>query len=359
MIPYSISSDHHCHNWSAFSETTEGGVNSRLSTILKELTRQADELLERGGTMMFLAGDLFHVRGSVDPSVLNPVVETIRGIVDRGVQIHAIPGNHDLKSNDTTELGNAIQVLSTIEGFTVVTRPTAVDVDDHVVFMVPWRATLEALRESVNTIPAEQRRGADLIIHAPINGSLPVAFDNALDPKEIGDIGWGFRRVFSGHFHNHACLGHGVFSIGATTQQTWRDIGSKAGFLIVDDEVTFRASRAPSFIEITEVDAADEDELTLTVDGNYVRVRFESIKPAQEKELRQILMDKKAQGVVIQAVRETATVARAGASVSAGASIETSVLDFVAMLDYEDKAAVTCLAEEVLIKTRESLARAD
>jgi DNA repair exonuclease SbcCD nuclease subunit len=351
MQPFSISSDQHANNWSAFSTTLSTGVNSRLDMILSELARQADEVLAAGGNTIFFAGDLFHVRGSVDPSVLNPVVETIKTQVRKGVRYFAIPGNHDLKSNDTTELGNAIQVLGDLPGFTVITKPSIVDVDDHGVAMIPWRATLDGLRADVATLAAEHSVGTmDLIIHAPINGSLPEVFDNALDPAEVAD--WGFRRVFSGHFHNHANTGPGVFSVGALTHQTWRDIGSKAGFLLVDDFVNYRASRAPKFIEVGEEDVADEATLALKVDGNYVRVRYETITPAQEKEIRQGLDDMGAAGVVIQAARAPSTT-RTGATIKTGATLDASVSDYVRTLAHPHEAAVNALCADVLRQVRE------
>ncbi|MGO4570171.1 metallophosphoesterase [Rhizobium sp. 2YAF20] len=51
-----------------------------------------------GATFMVCAGDVMHVRGSIDPEVLNPLQDTIKKILNMGVIIHAIPGNHDLQA---------------------------------------------------------------------------------------------------------------------------------------------------------------------------------------------------------------------------------------------------------------------
>ena len=57
----------------------------------------------------------------------------------------------------------------------------------------------------------------------------------ALVPERRHDLAkLGFRRVFAGHYHHHCSFEDGkVWSIGATTHQTASDIGTKAGFLLV------------------------------------------------------------------------------------------------------------------------------
>src|SRR3954470_18937004 len=104
--PYLLVSDLHCHSWSAFATRDADGVNSRLRIILKELERAAHVLKQARGSTIIIAGDLFHVRGQIDPEVFNPVYATIQRLAKGGFEFFAIPGNHDLKSKDTSMLGN-------------------------------------------------------------------------------------------------------------------------------------------------------------------------------------------------------------------------------------------------------------
>lgn len=347
--PYALLSDQHLHNWSAFATPLPSGINSRLQIILDELVRAADELQGAGGDTMVFAGDLFHVRGSIDPSVLNPALDTISAILDRGVKIVAIPGNHDLKSKETTELGNAIQSLGKLDGFTVITEPQIVEASGRPVAMIPWHATCDGLRGAVRALQSAYTDidEVDLVIHAPVNGVIMGIPDHGFDASELADF--GFRRAFAGHYHDHKSFAGGVYSIGASTHQTWSDIGTRAGFLLVDDFVTYRASHAPKFVEIT--DDTDEAEIPLIVDGNYVRVRFETITPAAEKELRAELEGMNARGVVIQATRAPA-VTRTGATVKTGATLEASVGDYIVGLAHPKQASVVSLCNDILSRAR-------
>src|SRR5690349_9573673 len=125
MSVYGISSDQHCHDWSQFATVDADGVNSRLRIILDELERSAAAVLASGGDTLYLAGDLFHVRGKIDPEVLNPTIECFKRICATGVKVYAITGNHDLKGKNSTKLGNAMQSLDELDGFTAVTEPTS------------------------------------------------------------------------------------------------------------------------------------------------------------------------------------------------------------------------------------------
>lgn len=265
-MTYAVSSDQHAHDWSAFSTTTADGTNSRLAIILGEVERAARELIAAGGKELMLAGDLFHVRGKLNPEVLNPTIETFKRILAMGVSVYAIAGNHDLVGKHSTKLGNAMQALDELDGFTAITEPQLIVTrDDGCVYMVPWIEDLDELRAvCINSAAADR----DLIIHAPLNGVIKGLPDHGLDPVEVK--AWGYRRVFIGHYHHHQQPQPGVYSIGATTHQTWSDPGTLAGFLLVGVDVEHRESLAPQFVNIDDV--ADIDPLS--VSGNYVRLRF-------------------------------------------------------------------------------------
>ena len=348
MKPYALLSDIHFHNWSAFSTHTSEGINSRLQIILDELERAAAELKRVDGNLIVMAGDLFHVRGSIDPEVFNPVHEKILRLCDSGFQFVAIPGNHDLKDRDTTELGNAFQSLGAIEGFHVVTKPTSYLIGDielmpwcKSIALIPWCKSIEEVRTKAKEILSSRDpedldpSSTDLIIHTGINGVLKGLPDHGLNPDEIAS--WGFRRVFSGHYHNHKSFCDGkVVSIGATTHQTWSDIGTKAGFLIVyDDHFEYRASQAASFVEVTA--ETDPDEIPLIVDGNYVRVHSMKLSDAEINKRRGELTEMGARGVSFQVMRDTVD-RRSGAAMKTTRTLEESVSKYVDDLEIDDVA---------------------
>lgn len=316
-MTYSISSDHHCHSWSQFSRVNDDGINSRLAIILGELKRQARTLLAAGGTEMYLGGDLFHVRGKIDPEVLNPTMDAFREICSMGVNVWCIAGNHDLSGKHSNKLGNAMQALDELDGFTAITEPCMVGG----IVMIPWIEDLDELRRVAQqwADPA-----ADLIIHAPMNGVIKGLPDHGLDPDEIK--AWGYKRVFCGHYHAFREQVHGVFSIGATSHQTFSDPGTIAGFLMVDDnQVEHHESMAPAFVNID--DPAEIDPAS--VDGNYVRLRLKDIEADALAEVKRNLEACGALGWVDHSAKKREVV-RGTSSGTKNVTLEVSVASYVA-----------------------------
>lgn len=320
--PYGLLSDSHFHNWNQFSHLDENGVNNRLKHILVEFERCARAVVDAGGDTIYHGGDLFHVRGSIPPSVMNPVVATITGSIERhGVNFVFMPGNHDMEFNDSQQVGYSMGALDNIDGVTVVTEATAFP--DHQVYIVPWKDDLGALREECKGLDAPHY---DLIIHAPLNGVIKGIPDHGLEASEVA--AWGFKRVFVGHYHRHAIFEGGVMSIGATTHQTFSDIDTLAGFVIVsEDSAEFHKSVAPKFIDYDLGWGAAEAEANCK--GNYVRIRLGECTEEEIRLMRDGITEFGAAGVVIQATPSKEIVAREHTLVEGGESLAESVTSYV------------------------------
>lgn len=143
-FPYAVISDTHNHNWSAFSETTPENVNSRLQIILNETMRAAEEVKAMGGTHLYHTGDLFHVRGSISPSVLNPTIATYKVIQQLlGIKVRILAGNHDLEFREANRNGSAVTALEGI-GCEIINE-TSLFLDEHVA-MIPWFQDVNELK---------------------------------------------------------------------------------------------------------------------------------------------------------------------------------------------------------------------
>tara|TARA_R110000851_G_C13102760_1_gene569361 strand:- start:95350 stop:96414 length:1065 start_codon:yes stop_codon:yes gene_type:complete len=352
---YGILSDSHNHNWSAFAKTEADGVNSRNRIILNETIRAAQAVKVAGGDTLIHAGDLFHVRGNIAPSVLNPVLETYRTIRDMGIQVRMIPGNHDMEDKDSGVMTNAVEAL----------RGVGVDVCNHTniisdgkvnVVMIPWHSSTDSLIEEIERTvlsiaeSGESHSEYDLIIHAPVDGVIMNIPDHGLNATQLA--AFGFNRVFSGHYHSHKNFGNDVYSVGATTHQTWNDVGTKAGFLLVSPKnVKHCESHAPSFVDLTE--DIDEDDVEQLVAGNYVRVTIEVEKESEVKTLRKFLIDSGAEGVVINAVKKAATVSRTGSTVSSSRSMAASISEFIKDKKYKRQKALNTMCDEIMSEVEE------
>ena len=353
MKPYGVISDTHCHLWSAFATTDIDGVNSRLQIILNETERCAAEILNAGGDTMYHGGDLFHVRGSIAPSVLNPTMDCYRNIIESGVRIVINAGNHDLEQKTAERVSSAITAMEGI-GCTVVNKPTVhyrqPEVGYDAMMVVPWIPSIADMKLTLEVATAAERAEMDLLIHAPVDGVIPGLPDHGLDGAYLAAL--GFRRVFCGHYHAHKEVVAGkVWSIGSLTPQTWSDVNAKSGFLIVTDEgVKWHASHAPSFVEIDA--STDPDDVPLIADGNYVRCRITSSKSADVEAMREYLTSVGAKGVVILPDVKAPVTARAGATLAAGSSLEDSINGYVNAQSYKNGGLVGALCQEILSSVR-------
>lgn len=337
--PYGLMADLHLHPWSAFSSVTTDGMNNRLAGLLAEIERGAREVHAAGGRLVIFAGDVFHVRGSVSPTVLNSARDLLDKLGEElGVMFFVMPGNHDLEGKETTRLSSAVTALS---GKHVVVSSGEAKWGDAV--MVPWIENIDDLKKALEETGAkyDDRANLDLIIHAPIDGVIPGLPAHGLHADFLASL--GFRRVFAGHYHNHKCCYHGstgeltyttdVYSIGALAHHTWSDIGTKAGFLIVyPDRVDWRKSHLPEFIDLSQLADIEPEEVPLLVDGNFVRVRVEASKVKEVDKARDELLAMGARGVIVQAQpkpTERTSTGAGPATVASGASLEVSVVDFI------------------------------
>lgn len=332
--PFGVSSDHHFHSFTAFATVNDKGVNSRLQSTLDAMREHAAAVKAAGGNKLFLAGDTFHKRGEVAPSVLNPVMDLFRELVAEGFEIYVIPGNHDLERNESMRVGNAVTALEAL-GVVVAHETYEVPIDDgHSVFLFPWYAKVEdliaamkAAREQVAVWEKKHGKAVhlDAVIHAPIDGVLPHLPEHGLTHEGLS--GTGFNRVLCGHYHHHRHMGDEVYSVGALTHQTWGDVNSKAGYLIVtDDQVKHYETTAPKFMD---VDNVEDEEGLLEVNGNFVRVKIEVATESELETIRLGLLGYGAAGVVIHAMKKTVMTRATTPAPSGGHSIENSIKEFV------------------------------
>lgn len=358
---YGLCADTHFHNWSLFSNIDEDGENSRLRAMLQEFRRLCEATKKAGGKRVYLAGDTFHVRGSIKPSVMNPVVsEFIDCATIYDLQIRIMPGNHDLEGAEVTWTGNSTIPMShsTCDDepeVTVIQEPTFFE--DDMVAMIPWQNTRAGLQAAIaemqNQITSEGHdvSDVDLHLHTGINGVIIGMPDHGYAPEELAKT--GFKRVFCGHYHNHKVFEVDdckVVSIGALTHQTWGDVSTIAGWILVEgnDFEQFEA-KTPKFMDLD--DSYEIEDYA----GNYVRVRGIQLDEGEIRELKNTLEEAGAKGVVVHAVAKSKVTTRSGNSAGKAVRMEQSINDWVSSNDDIPKTkseAVARRALDVLSKAR-------
>lgn len=352
--PYALMADLHLHPWTAFSTTLPTGLNSRLDGLLREIMRAAEEVVKRGGNRVVMAGDVFHVRGSVAPSVMNPTMDTLREIHRLlGIEFLILPGNHDLEGRETTRIGSAVTALEC--EYIRVCNDTEFN-DDVQAILIPWHESIAALKAELERCAPKEDEVYDAIIHAPIDGVIGGLPPHGLTPEYLA--GLGYRNVYAGHYHHHKAFAGGAVSIGALAHHTWSDVDSKAGFLIVDPDkggYTWFESHLPKFIDLSRLaERCDPEDIPLLVDGNYVRVRVSASEAKLVEAAREELLGHGARAVIVQSEpKPPAEESRAGSAVGTGSTLtlEESVLRFVETmkeLSPEQREAVQVEAISVL-----------
>ena len=294
---YGIISDTHCHNWSMFSSINSNGVNSRLEIILEEIRSAGNTLLALGATHLFHAGDLFHVRGSVAPSVLNPTLAVFEILVKSGLNVVLTCGNHDAEFRETTSLGSAIEAFRAIGCKVINEQPEVIYVSENeAVVVVPWCPTKDIFLQTIKKIEVPNVP-FDIVTHVALDGVFGgISASAIVDVNEVKEIfkGTKFKRIFAGHLHRHKQINDFAWSVGAIAHHNWGDVGANAGFLVVDSaDVIHYPSTAPKFVELSQVHKPTE------VVNNYVRVTIEATSEREVKEIRQCLLDEGAMGVTI------------------------------------------------------------
>lgn len=351
MKPYGLIADIHLHNWQAFSTTLEDGLNSRLHALHKEICRCAEEVGKAGGNRIYIAGDVFHVRGSIAPTVLNPTLDVFKRLIDGGWEVVILPGNHDLEGKHSTRLGSAVTALEGV-GCKVCSETSVLESEGQIpVICVPWHEKTADLKTELESLSSGYV-GHDVLIHAPIDGTLAGIPAHGLSPEYLS--GLQFERVFAGHYHHHKDFGEGVYSIGALSHHTWSDVGSKAGFLIVSEtEVKWFKAHTPEFVDLSV--ANDETEAEILAEGNFVRARINDGSMKAVESMKEWMRKAGAKGVVVQVIKEP-TKAREGGvvhSVRAGASIEASIAEYIKGQSFANPEALQVECQKVLAEVEE------
>lgn len=348
---YTLCADLHLHNWAQFSRPDERGINTRLTSTL-DVFRDACALAAANcSKRVYIAGDVFHERGWINPSVLNPTLQVFDDVTKTyELEVRILPGNHDLASRECDWLGSSIVALGELDRVTITHEPTVFD-DDRVV-LVPWVERHEKLALVIQQQVDDLLRAGlkpgdyDLILHTGVEGVLSGVHGWQANELEA----YGFRNVFTGHYHHHCALGtkKSVVSIGALTHQTWSDVDTLAGWLDVeDDSYSFIESQAPKFMDF------DTSSTDLTpYAGNYVRVRGLTLEQAEIRAMRDAIMDAGALGVSMEVAAKSNVIPRSGAIVGKSITLESSVAAFVQATEVDRTAAVHAAAINVLAQAK-------
>jgi len=272
-----VTADWHFHAYKAHS-TMRDGMNSRLADIRDTWMSAVEIGISEGCEIMTVSGDLFHVRGQLRPSVINVVQSLVRRVIEAGMEVVVIPGNHDMESYQGGD--TAVDFLSAIEGVHNLDGGGIVNVAGLKIAGIPYQHIISDFIERAKYLVGEK---PDIcLIHQGVDDFKPSETmpDFGLTLGMVREI-FGEIPVFCGHYHNHK-VARNIVNIGAPLQHTFGDEGQDRGVVVFDTEKalsTFHPiSRSPKFVTV-------EDESTKWMKGDFVRIKAYDIKIGEKMAL--------------------------------------------------------------------------
>ena len=232
---------------------THWGVRADNRGIIENMKRFLDtcffpEIDKQQIKTIVHLGDVVDRPKFVNYSTLSRMTEDfVNPILDRGIDLHVIVGNHDTYYKDTNEL-NAVTELYGHLPIKIYTRPTDVQIGDTNILMMPWICqdthdeSMDKLRTSNSQI---------LFGHLQVTGFEMYRGSYCTEgyDKELFDR---FDVVASGHFHHRSSFNN-IYYLGTPCQFIWSDFDGSRGFHIFDTEtrhLEFYENKRPMFRKV-------------------------------------------------------------------------------------------------------------
>ena len=251
-------------NYATMDQT---GISSRLRDSVACFNWIVDTAVKRDCERLFVIGDIFDSRTSIDLSVLHEVCRAFY-LASAKLDLTVVVGNHD--SYLRSPAINSAQVFNGCA--TVVDCLT---IDGPFAF-VPWFEDDAVF--AANLADAAQSDAEYLFTHCIVEGAVP----NISKPRPISLLQperW--RGVFLGDVHEPVVLTERVRYCGSPMQHHFGDAGGRRGFLVLDTDTA-----AVEFVTNTVsprfhlLDAVPKPGLVR--DCDYVRIQHEDAGVTEE-----------------------------------------------------------------------------
>ena len=176
-------------------------------------------------------GDYFDRRRDVNFYSLHKNHEHfIQPMIERGITMDLIVGNHDIYFKSTNEL-NSPEFLLKSDNINVYTDPITKEYDGLEIALLPW---INSENEEEVEEFLQLTTSSFVMSHLEVNGGMvgPGHFHGGGTPASWFER---FEQVFSGHFHHKSTLGN-IRYLGSQMEFTWNDFGDDKYFHVFDTE---------------------------------------------------------------------------------------------------------------------------
>ena len=278
------------------------GVPGRLQDILWACRTMREYCHAAGIDTVFVLGDLFHDRRSLDIEVLSHVSRFFEQTKDEyGQQWIVFPGNHDMFLRHSWEI-NSLTALN--KHLTVIEDVKIVKVDDTRFWVLPFITYEKSYMRVLKAIKAKAEPGDNLLTHIGICGATMNTCFLLQNWSIINFENLPFQRIYSGHFHNKQQIGENVWYPGSPIPFKFDEGDISHGFYSLDLETDthkfiniWKAGERflpdeeapPQFC--TLLDELLSEKTKQHVAGNIIRVALQrEHTPREKKEIKQHLL---------------------------------------------------------------------
>jgi len=245
--------------------------------LLDYLLTKVDEDFDEDRDILFLEGDIFHSRESINVRIQNEAFSIFKKLSDKFKRgIYIIVGNHDVYYKDKTEVNSLKSLSHLAENIHVFEKPEVLTINgSHNFLMLPWIEDAARLSSVVN----DYRNICQYIVcHADIKGLRFNRWTEVEHGLEI-DALLTYKRVYSGHIHHRQSIKNVLYT-GTPYQMDRGDMGNAKGFYQLNLEAStikeefIENTKSPNFIklDIMQVLEMTLDEIAKLFSNNFVDI---------------------------------------------------------------------------------------
>lgn len=192
-------------------------------------------MLDLGLTKLMILGDIFESRKAIPENVLNCFGDILTELSESGVEVFAIPGNHDKLVYTKRE--SYLTPFEHYPGFKLFQDNDLLVINDIIVFMSPYyeqKVWLDNFNSYFNSNFNFKYERKIFLSHLAVTGSKNnngELVENGIS-KDIFQI---FDKTFLGHYHNTHEVSSNIIHIPSICQKNFGEDDNKGVTIIYDD----------------------------------------------------------------------------------------------------------------------------
>lgn len=202
------------------------------------------------GDVLFVLGDIFDSRQSVNVLILNSAIQIFEEI-SKILPVYIILGNHDTYRKNTNDIYST-KIFEYIKNVNIFKEPEVVTISKNNIhkniLLMPWRKNIEEENKAINDSPDCNY----LFCHTDIKG-IQYNLVRTVDMGNDINIYKKYDKVFSGHIH-YRQESNNLIIVGSPYALTRSDTNNKKGIYIFDPfENTYEFienNYSPKFIKL-------------------------------------------------------------------------------------------------------------